>query len=43
MWSEEVAGVLMTIVKKYTYQEVHHNVVYELHLLNTLQLACKYL
>jgi hypothetical protein len=43
VWSSDVAELLMTIVRKYTYQEIHHNVVYEMHILNTLQLACKFL
>jgi hypothetical protein len=33
----------MAVVANFTYQEVHFNVVYELHLLNTLQLAAGFL
>jgi hypothetical protein len=43
LWTPQVEALLLRIVAKFSYQEVHHSVAYELHLLNTLQLACDWL
>ena len=40
---EAVVDGRRVTVGRHSYQEVHHNVKYELHLLNTLQLASEHL
>lgn len=33
-------NILLLIIEKYTYENIHYNTMYELHLLNTLELVC---
>ena len=33
-------AILLFIIKKHTYENIHYNTMYELHFLNTLELVC---